>query len=139
MLARGRPWCRVGAGSSEFKRAPLLSLISWPPWPRFLVNFSQCLPYYLPRFHPPFFGPRGQYPFFHQKLCVVQTRASKINKVRDFFRACLFVILTNRADLVHCPGCGSAKLAHHLCPHCYSSINRAWKSKVTNYGSEVPS
>ncbi|KAI0257630.1 hypothetical protein BJV78DRAFT_1079207, partial [Lactifluus subvellereus] len=37
--------------------------------------------------------------------------------------------LKDKQNLVHCPGCGSAKLAHHLCPHCYSSINRAWKSK----------
>ncbi|KAI9460954.1 hypothetical protein BJY52DRAFT_1117506 [Lactarius psammicola] len=47
--------------------------------------------------------------------------------------------LKDKQNLVHCPGCGSAKLAHHLCPQCYSSINRAWKSKVMNNGSEVPS
>ncbi|KAI0307735.1 hypothetical protein B0F90DRAFT_1621107 [Multifurca ochricompacta] len=36
--------------------------------------------------------------------------------------------LKDKQNLVHCPGCGSAKLAHHLCPRCYSSINRAWKA-----------
>ncbi|KAH9984684.1 hypothetical protein BJV74DRAFT_776166 [Russula compacta] len=51
--------------------------------------------------------------------------------------------LKDKQNLVHCPGCGSPKLAHHLCPHCYSSINRAWKAKSRNDGSastsEVPS
>ncbi|KAI0068356.1 hypothetical protein BV25DRAFT_1789754, partial [Artomyces pyxidatus] len=37
--------------------------------------------------------------------------------------------LKDKLNLVHCPGCGSAKLAHHICPSCYSSINRAWKAK----------
>lgn len=31
-------------------------------------------------------------------------------------------------DLVNCPACGSAKLAHHLCPNCYSGLNRGWKA-----------
>jgi large subunit ribosomal protein L32 len=48
----------------------------------------------------------------------------------------MFIYAHNeRADVVHCPGCGAAKLAHHLCPHCYSSINRAWKSKSRNDGT----
>ncbi|KAF8271469.1 hypothetical protein EI94DRAFT_1568609 [Lactarius quietus] len=46
--------------------------------------------------------------------------------------------LKDKQNLVHCPGCGSAKLAHHLCPQCYSSINRAWKSKITTSLSDVP-
>jgi len=37
--------------------------------------------------------------------------------------------LEDKRNLVHCPGCGSPKLAHHLCPECYSSVNRAWKAK----------
>ncbi|KAI0051692.1 hypothetical protein FA95DRAFT_1476589, partial [Auriscalpium vulgare] len=35
--------------------------------------------------------------------------------------------LKDKQNLVHCPACGSAKLAHHICPSCYSTINRAWK------------
>jgi large subunit ribosomal protein L32 len=31
-------------------------------------------------------------------------------------------------DIVNCPGCGGPKLAHHLCPACYSSMSREWKS-----------
>lgn len=43
-------------------------------------------------------------------------------------------------DLVHCPGCGSPKLAHHLCPECYSSVNRSWKAKEKQSGGgEIPS
>lgn len=37
-------------------------------------------------------------------------------------------------DLVLCPGCGSPKLAHHLCPNCYSRINREWKAKSKGAG-----
>ncbi|KAI0271364.1 hypothetical protein BC834DRAFT_818386 [Gloeopeniophorella convolvens] len=43
--------------------------------------------------------------------------------------------LKDKHNLVHCPGCGSAKLAHHLCPQCYSTINRAWKAKSRSDGS----
>lgn len=32
-------------------------------------------------------------------------------------------------DIVNCPGCGTAKLAHHLCPACYSSASRRWKAQ----------
>lgn len=31
-------------------------------------------------------------------------------------------------DIVACPACGGPKLAHHLCPSCYSSMSRAWKA-----------
>ncbi|KAA1468203.1 hypothetical protein DENSPDRAFT_833441 [Dentipellis sp. KUC8613] len=43
--------------------------------------------------------------------------------------------LKDKQNLVHCPGCGSVKLAHHLCPTCYSAVNRAWKSKAKAEGS----
>ncbi|PCH33583.1 hypothetical protein WOLCODRAFT_112100 [Wolfiporia cocos MD-104 SS10] len=43
--------------------------------------------------------------------------------------------LKDKENLVHCPGCGSPKLAHHLCPNCYSNLNRAWKAKAKQ-GSE---
>ncbi|TDL28476.1 hypothetical protein BD410DRAFT_759744 [Rickenella mellea] len=35
-----------------------------------------------------------------------------------------------RTNIVHCPGCGAAKLAHHLCPHCYSEITRGFKKEA---------
>ncbi|KAL9937864.1 hypothetical protein V8E36_003409 [Tilletia maclaganii] len=38
--------------------------------------------------------------------------------------------LKDRVDIVHCPGCGRAKLHHHLCEHCYSSINRRQKAEL---------
>lgn len=37
-------------------------------------------------------------------------------------------------DLVHCPGCGSPKLAHNLCPNCYSSLSRGWKAMAKDAG-----
>lgn len=40
----------------------------------------------------------------------------------------LVSLLSYGTDLVNCPACGSAKLAHHLCPNCYSGLNRGWKA-----------
>ncbi|KAG8968074.1 hypothetical protein FRC03_008773 [Tulasnella sp. 419] len=37
--------------------------------------------------------------------------------------------LKDKTNIVNCPGCGGAKLAHHLCPACYSSMSRAWKAE----------
>ncbi|KAF5311784.1 hypothetical protein D9619_003224 [Psilocybe cf. subviscida] len=37
--------------------------------------------------------------------------------------------LKDKQNITNCPGCGSVKLAHHICPNCYSSVNRAWKAK----------
>ncbi|OSX67610.1 hypothetical protein POSPLADRAFT_1129705 [Postia placenta MAD-698-R-SB12] len=50
--------------------------------------------------------------------------------------------LKDKQNLVHCPGCGSPKLAHHLCPSCYSDLNRTWKSKAKQGGTsagDIPS
>lgn len=38
--------------------------------------------------------------------------------------------VTCNPDIVNCPGCGSAKLAHHLCPNCYSQISRGFKREA---------
>ncbi|KAG7450479.1 uncharacterized protein BT62DRAFT_1001296 [Guyanagaster necrorhizus] len=35
-----------------------------------------------------------------------------------------------RSDIVNCPGCGTPKLAHHLCSKCYSFLSRTWKNKL---------
>jgi large subunit ribosomal protein L32 len=37
-------------------------------------------------------------------------------------------------DIVHCSACGSPKLAHHLCPSCYSYISRRWKAQARSQG-----
>ena len=42
-------------------------------------------------------------------------------------------------DIVHCPGCGSPKLAHHLCSNCYSSLSRGWKAKTKQGQDDIPS
>ncbi|KAG8892111.1 hypothetical protein FRB99_002945, partial [Tulasnella sp. 403] len=36
--------------------------------------------------------------------------------------------LKDKTHIVNCPACGGPKLAHHLCPACYSSMSRAWKA-----------
>ncbi|KAH8120357.1 hypothetical protein DFH11DRAFT_56328 [Phellopilus nigrolimitatus] len=38
--------------------------------------------------------------------------------------------LKDKSNIVNCPGCGSAKLAHHLCPSCYSQISRGYKREA---------
>ncbi|KIJ45296.1 hypothetical protein M422DRAFT_207683 [Sphaerobolus stellatus SS14] len=37
--------------------------------------------------------------------------------------------LKDKLNIVNCPGCGNAKLAHHLCSTCYSEISRGWKAE----------
>ncbi|KDQ63715.1 hypothetical protein JAAARDRAFT_53903 [Jaapia argillacea MUCL 33604] len=38
--------------------------------------------------------------------------------------------LKDKMNLVHCPGCGTPKLAHHLCAFCYSKLTRGWKKEA---------
>ncbi|KAI0793470.1 ribosomal L32p protein family-domain-containing protein [Abortiporus biennis] len=45
--------------------------------------------------------------------------------------------LKDKENLVHCPGCGAPKLAHHLCSNCYSTLNRGFKAKTRQGG--IPS
>ncbi|KAJ7070992.1 ribosomal L32p protein family-domain-containing protein [Mycena amicta] len=35
--------------------------------------------------------------------------------------------LKDKQNIVNCPGCGAPKLAHHLCPNCYTFLSRMWK------------
>lgn len=37
---------------------------------------------------------------------------------------------TNASDLTHCEACGTLKLAHNMCPNCYSQITRRWKQEA---------
>ena len=46
--------------------------------------------------------------------------------------------LTVDLDITNCAGCGSVKLAHHICPQCYSSITRRWKAKNKGTSGEMP-
>ncbi|RDB29685.1 putative 54S ribosomal protein L32, mitochondrial [Hypsizygus marmoreus] len=47
--------------------------------------------------------------------------------------------LKDKQNIVNCPGCGSPKLAHHLCPNCYNFLSRMWKSKKRqDGGGDIP-
>ncbi|KAF9455838.1 hypothetical protein BDZ94DRAFT_1177863 [Collybia nuda] len=47
--------------------------------------------------------------------------------------------LKDKHNIVNCPGCGSPKLAHNLCPNCYTFLSRLWKSKrKQDGGGEIP-
>ncbi|PPQ64450.1 hypothetical protein CVT26_002157 [Gymnopilus dilepis] len=46
--------------------------------------------------------------------------------------------LKDKRNIVNCPGCGAVKLAHHICPTCYSAVTRQWKAKNRATGSEIP-
>ncbi|EJU01885.1 hypothetical protein DACRYDRAFT_52312 [Dacryopinax primogenitus] len=37
--------------------------------------------------------------------------------------------LKDKHNIVNCPACGSAKLAHHICQRCLGELNRAWKTQ----------
>jgi Ribosomal L32p protein family len=163
-LLVGVPTLLERAAASSVSLSSSCPLLYYANTYQFLANLPQYLLRSLPHLYPPYSEPHGQYNCFllsatsshHssslypkrkslilEKPCAAQTRVSKISKVSNILPERIYVTLNNRADLVHCPGCGSAKLAHHLCPLCYSSINRAWKVKSRNDGltspSEVPS
>ncbi|KAF9644671.1 hypothetical protein BDM02DRAFT_3068811, partial [Thelephora ganbajun] len=38
--------------------------------------------------------------------------------------------LKDKRNIVHCSACGSPKLAHNLCPNCYSTLSRGWKAQA---------
>ncbi|KIL70793.1 hypothetical protein M378DRAFT_66559 [Amanita muscaria Koide BX008] len=42
--------------------------------------------------------------------------------------------LKDKENIVNCPGCGSPKLAHHLCSNCYASLSRTWKAQKREGG-----
>ncbi|KAF8807442.1 hypothetical protein BYT27DRAFT_7098774 [Phlegmacium glaucopus] len=46
--------------------------------------------------------------------------------------------LKDKQNITNCAGCGSVKLAHHICPQCYSSITRRWKAKNKQASGEIP-
>ncbi|EIW86673.1 hypothetical protein CONPUDRAFT_17616, partial [Coniophora puteana RWD-64-598 SS2] len=35
--------------------------------------------------------------------------------------------LKDKHNIVNCPACGEAKLAHHMCGNCMSIITRQWR------------
>ncbi|KAF9270247.1 hypothetical protein L218DRAFT_914264 [Marasmius fiardii PR-910] len=45
--------------------------------------------------------------------------------------------LKDKRNIVNCPGCGSPKLAHHLCPNCYGFLHRMWKSLTKSKDSHT--
>ncbi|CAE6425149.1 unnamed protein product [Rhizoctonia solani] len=45
--------------------------------------------------------------------------------------------LKDKTNIVNCPGCGAPKRAHHVCPQCFSEINRAWKASQREAGTGV--
>ena len=116
-----------------------MSSLLFAPFPSAIFRTSWSIPF-LPSLRdliPPFLLAVPKKKVSHSRKAMRSAnKGLKDKQSEGHFQSVSFVVLNNRTDLVHCPGCGSAKLAHHLCSHCYSSINRAWKSKV---GSEVPS
>ncbi|KAL1410355.1 hypothetical protein Q8F55_004363 [Vanrija albida] len=54
---------------------------------------------------------------------------SKISHSRKSMRSAHKGI-KNKTNLNHCPACGTVKLAHNLCPQCYSAISRRWKKEA---------
>ncbi|KAF8912700.1 hypothetical protein CPB84DRAFT_1759298 [Gymnopilus junonius] len=47
--------------------------------------------------------------------------------------------LKDKRNITNCAGCGAVKLAHHICPNCYSAVTRQWKAKnKASDESEIP-
>ncbi|CAE6469838.1 unnamed protein product [Rhizoctonia solani] len=45
--------------------------------------------------------------------------------------------LKDKTNIVNCPGCGAPKRSHHVCPQCFSEINRAWKASQRETGPGI--
>ncbi|KAF4622840.1 hypothetical protein D9613_001842 [Agrocybe pediades] len=45
--------------------------------------------------------------------------------------------LKDKRNITNCAGCGSVKLAHHICPNCYSQISRQFKDKKKESGDII--
>ncbi|EUC66804.1 ribosomal protein L32 [Rhizoctonia solani AG-3 Rhs1AP] len=45
--------------------------------------------------------------------------------------------LKDKTNIVNCPGCGAPKRSHHVCPQCFSEINRAWKASQREVGPGI--
>ncbi|CAE6513038.1 unnamed protein product [Rhizoctonia solani] len=45
--------------------------------------------------------------------------------------------LKDKTNIVNCAGCGAPKRAHHVCPQCFSEINRAWKASQREAGPGI--
>ncbi|CAE6422772.1 unnamed protein product, partial [Rhizoctonia solani] len=62
-----------------------------------------------------------------KKTSPSKKRMRSANKgLKDKTSACPSPHIDHR--IVNCPGCGAPKRAHHICPQCFSEINRAWKA-----------
>ncbi len=48
-----------------------------------------------------------------------------------------FLLARRDKDFAHCPACGKPKLAHHICAHCYSEINRWQKQEHSPLGKRA--
>ncbi|TFK57252.1 hypothetical protein OE88DRAFT_1671106 [Heliocybe sulcata] len=89
---------------------PLVSAALSPPSPRWTIPTLQSL---LDLF-PPF---------------LLAVPKKKVSHSRKGMRSALKG-LKDKLNLVHCPACGSPKLAHNLCPNCYSQLSRSWKQQM---------
>ncbi|KAJ3719890.1 hypothetical protein C8R42DRAFT_583723 [Lentinula raphanica] len=98
--------------------------------PAFRSTFSRPL---LPTFLPSFLGGSFRIPSLASLLeelfprILLAVPKKKVSHSRKAMRAANKG-LKDKHNLVHCPGCGGPKLAHHLCPTCYSFIHRMFKS-----------
>ncbi|KDR85030.1 hypothetical protein GALMADRAFT_53755 [Galerina marginata CBS 339.88] len=46
--------------------------------------------------------------------------------------------LKDKRNITNCAGCGSVKLAHHICPNCYSAVTRQWKANNKQNAGDIP-
>ncbi len=119
-----------------------MSSLLFAPFPSTIFGTSLSIPF-LPSLRdliPPFLLAAPKKKVSHSRKAMRSAnKGLKDKQSEGMFHSVSLVLLNDCKDVVHCPGCGSAKLAHHLCPHCYSSINRAWKSGHGSPSvSEVP-
>jgi len=75
--------------------------------------------------------------FIKDKLsaCLVVSFRAKCLHPSSILRAPRSLACTT--DIVACPACGSAKLAHNICPKCFVELTAGWKSAAREAGSSA--
>jgi large subunit ribosomal protein L32 len=115
-------------------RALLSATLALPPFAAVPRPFAWAAPALesLLELFPPFLLAVPKKKVSHSRKSMRSANKGLKDKqsAQQFYFFCNVSYSTCHADLVHCPGCGAPKLAHHLCGGCFSEVNRRLKRET---------